>query len=40
MKFMSQFDKPLGFFIFFWIKEGLEKRVVVVANELCKGDAG
>ena len=38
--FMSLWGKPLGFLIFFWIGEGLERRVVVVPIEPYKGGAG
>ena len=37
---MSLFGKPLGCFIFFWIGEGLERRVVLVPIELYRGGAG
>ena len=29
MRFMSRFGKPLGCLIFFWVGEGLERRVGV-----------
>ena len=39
-RFMSLFGKPLGCFIFFWIGEGLERRVGVVPIKPYKGGAG
>ena len=40
MSFMSRIGKPLGCLIFFWVREGLERRVVVVPIEPYKGGAG
>ena len=40
LEFMSRFGKPLGVFIFFWVGEGLERRVVVLPIGLYKGGYG
>ena len=40
MRFMSLFGKPLGCLIFFWVEEGLERRVGVWAIDQYKGGAG
>ena len=40
LEFMSRIGKPLGVLIFFWVGEGLERRVVVLAIGLYKGGYG
>ena len=40
MRFMSRIGKPHGCLIFFWVGEGLERRVGVLPIGLYNGDAG
>ena len=40
MRFMSRTGKPLGCLIFFWVEDGLERRVVVLPIGLYKGGYG
>ena len=40
LDFMSRIGNPLGYFDFFWIGGGLERRVVVWRIDQYKGDAG
>ena len=37
MRFMSRIGKPLGCLIFFWVGDGLERRVGVLPIGLYKG---